>query len=303
MLTAAASPAEMTYAATASSRPSADETMRALQNCVLDLRSKLLPDGGTLIDEFDFLTEMERRLVGHIQGRTYVNLFAALERLVDEETAEKLGDYSPADRIDTVSDLDNSAATRQMLFQRMDKALARSMPTGYREISDLDGLVRDKFSWGVRALALSVEFFKQAHYGDCAETDETLSPMFRNAFLREQAGVSMQAMIVEIEWVLQNGELSLDARDAAVDGLIELIEKLDRTLKAQAALDTRYFAMYCARPLDRETLVAVEDAFLKAYRWQYLFAGMETTRFADVLSSLVTDGQVARVKRALDTLA
>lgn len=303
MLTAAVSPAETAHAAAVSCRLSAVETMQALQSSVLDLRSKLLPDAVTLIKDFDYLTDMERRLVGQIQARTYVNLFAALERLVGDMGDEKLSDYSTADGIDTVAVEDDTALARQMLYRRIDMALARSMPAGYRAISDLDGLVRDKSSWGIRALALAAEFFKQAHYDSCSEYDETLSPMFQNAFLREQAGVSMQAMIVEIDWVLRNAKISLDAKDAAVDGFIELVEKLDRTLKAQAALNTRYFAMYCARALDKESLRATEAAFLKTYRWQYLFAGMAHPRFVEVLSSLVTEGQGARIKRALDTLA
>ena len=246
MLTAAVSPAETAHAAAASCRLSAVETMQALQGSVLDLRSKLLPDAVTLIKDFDYLTDMERRLVGQIQARTYVNLFAALERLVGDTGDDKLSDYSPADGIDTVAVEDDTALARQMLYRRIDKTLARSMPAGYRAISDLDGLVRDKSSWGIRALALATEFFNQAHYDNCSEFDETLSPIIRNAFLRQQSGVSMQAMIVEIEWVLRNAKISLDAKDAAVDGFIELVEKLDRTLKAQAALNTRYFAMYCA---------------------------------------------------------
>jgi len=302
MLTAAASPAETAPFAALSCRPSAAETIQALQGSVLDLRSKLLPDAVTQVDDFDYLSDMERRLVGQIQARTYVNLFAALERLVGDTGDQNLSDYSPADGIDTVAVEDDSALARQMLYRRIDMALARSMPAGYRAISDLDGLVRDKSSWGIRALALAVEFFKQAHYDDCSEFDDTLSPMIRNAFLRDQAGVSMQAMVVEIEWVLRNAEVSRDAKDAAVDGFIELVEKMDRTLQAQAALDTRYFAMYCARALDREALQATEAAFLKAYRGQYLFAGMAHPRFVEVLSSLVTEGQGARIKRALDTL-
>ena len=126
--------------------------------------------------------------------------------------------------------------------------------------------------------------------------------MFRNAFLREQAGVTMQEMIAEIEWILRNADLTDDSRDAAVDGFIELIEKLDRTLHIQAALDTRHFAMYAAHALDRETLGALEAGFRKAYRGQYLTAGVTHPRFAAVLNSLVTDGQAARINRALESL-
>ncbi len=258
MLTAAVSPAGHVQPIAVSRRPSAADTMQLVQRSVFDLRDKLLPDAVSRIDEFDFLTDMERRLVGHIQARTYVNLFAALARLVDETLDENLGDYCPVDQIDAKSDADDAALARQMLFRRMDQALVRSMPAGYRAMSDLDELAGEKSSWGVRALSLAVELFKQIHHDAAAASGKTVSPIFRNAFLREQSGVSLRAMIAEINIIQHNADLSLDARDAAVDGFIELIEKFDRTLQAQAALDTRYFAMYCARPLDKVTLNAIE---------------------------------------------
>lgn len=273
-----------------------------VRGSVFDLRSKLLPDAISQIDAFEALTDMECKLVGQIQARTFVNLFAALERAVDLDADARLADYSPADGIALASDESESTLARQMLFRRMDRMLDRCMPAGYQAVSDLDGLARQGSSWGIVALALSVEYFKQVHHDACSAEETDLSPMFRNAFLRKQTGINLHTMIAEIELILKNGSLSDDSRDAAVDGFIELIEKLDRTLQAQAALDTRYFAMYCARVLDADILVSVEAAFRKAYRRQYLFAGMTHPRFAEVLNSLVTDGQAARIRRALDSL-
>ena len=294
MLTAGMSPAVSAQALETACR----RECAALDGSVFDLRSKLMPDAVSLIGAFGFLTERERRLVGHIKGRTYVNMFAALERAV----ADEFDAWRTGDAIDSPSEINISARARRRTFQRMDRLLARSMPAGYRSVVDLDSMTRGAARWDVAALGLAVELFKQAHFEACDDSDTKLSPMFRNAFLREQAGVTMQAMIAEIEWILRNADLTDDSRDAAVDGFTELIEKLDRTLHMQAALDTRYFAMYAARALDRETLGALEAGFRKAYRGQYLTAGVTHPRFAEVLNSLVTDGQAARINRALESL-
>ena len=88
ILTAAASLAETAPSAVTSCPPSAAETIQALQSALLNLRSKLLPDAVTQIDDFEYLTDMEQRLVGQIQVRTYVNLSAALERLVGDAVDE-----------------------------------------------------------------------------------------------------------------------------------------------------------------------------------------------------------------------
>lgn len=41
---------------------------------------------------------------------------------------------------------------------------------------------------------------------------------------------------------------------------------------------------------------------LEAYRFQYLFSGLEMTRFPEVLFELVTEPQRERIQRALATL-
>lgn len=160
-------------------------TKTAPDCCVFDLRSKLLPDTLSQIDAFGFLTDAERRFVGHIQGRSYVNLFAALERLVDDETESRCAEYGPADPIEEAPETGKSKQSRQRLFRRMDRMLARPMPAGYRAMPSFGGLARGESRWGIAALGLALELFKQVHFDGCSETDTNLSPMFRNAFLRE----------------------------------------------------------------------------------------------------------------------
>jgi hypothetical protein len=47
---------------------------------------------------------------------------------------------------------------------------------------------------------------------------------------------------------------------------------------------------------------AIDAAFLKAYRWQYIHSGAQHPRFLTVLSSLITDKQARRIQAALATL-
>ena len=47
---------------------------------------------------------------------------------------------------------------------------------------------------------------------------------------------------------------------------------------------------------------AVEAAFLKAYRWQYIHSGAQHPQFGKVLSSLITEHQGQRIQAALATL-
>ena len=53
-----------------------------------DLTKKFLPDGLSLVDELDFLSADERRLLSQIQGRTYANMFGLVERFIGAKMLE-----------------------------------------------------------------------------------------------------------------------------------------------------------------------------------------------------------------------
>ena len=93
--------------------------------------------------------------------------------------------------------------------------------------------------------------------------------------------------------------LTSGERDRAVDDPIALVAAVDGILRAQAAADARYFAVACERAVDEGEARAIETAFLSAYRWQYIQAGVQHPRFGKVLASLITGEQGARIQAAL----
>jgi hypothetical protein len=58
----------------------------------------------------------------------------------------------------------------------------------------------------------------------------------------------------------------------------------------------------CGRAIDETEARAIEAAFLRAYRWQYIHSGAQHPHFVKVLSSLITDAQGQRIHAALATL-
>jgi hypothetical protein len=48
--------------------------------------------------------------------------------------------------------------------------------------------------------------------------------------------------------------------------------------------------------------VKLEEQFLKAYRWQYIFSGASHPRFQSILFSLITREQRSRIEAALAAL-
>ena len=77
---------------------------------------------------------------------------------------------------------------------------------------------------------------------------------------------------------------------------------MDAILQAQAVGDARFFDNVCARSLSVAERERVQALLLKAYRWQYIVSGVQQSRFNNVLTSLTTQEQQARIGAALEPL-
>jgi hypothetical protein len=102
--------------------------------------------------------------------------------------------------------------------------------------------------------------------------------------------------------VRRDAELTAEERDRAIDEFIELVAAVDGILQGQAKTDAGYFAAKCGRRIGEAEARAIEAAFLKAYRWQYIHSGAQHPHFGKVLSGMITEKQGKRIQAALATL-
>jgi hypothetical protein len=107
----------------------------------------------------------------------------------------------------------------------------------------------------------------------------------------------------ELELRRHDATLTDAQRDAAVDDLLALVGAVDGILQMQAQADAGYFGSICGRPVLTDEAVRLEQQFLKAYRWQYIFSGASHPRFQSILFGLITREQRLRVEAALSALA
>ena len=167
----------------------------------------------------------------------------------------------------------------QALFRRIDAMVGEVLPAGYRFDVDPNGVahaVLGKSTWAVLALTLDIELFTQLHYRQSIDPDTELSELFKDVFLYHWKEESQHAILDELEWVRHDAGLTAEQRDRAVDEFIELVAAVDGVLQAQAKADAGYFVAN-VRPHSRATAEAraIEAAFLKAYRWQYIHSGAQ----------------------------
>ena len=272
-----------------------------------DTAHKFLPDGLSLTSGFTTLSPRERRFVSQIQGRTYANIFGLVERFINAKVLELSHDHWFGDQValEALVRFSDEELKHQALFRRIDAMIGDVLPSGYRFDVDANAVahaVLGKSTWAVLALTLDIELFTLLHYTQSIAPDAELSEIFKDVFLYHWKEESQHAILDELELVRIDAELTADARDRAVDELIQLVAAVDGILKAQASADARYFAATCGRPVDETEAGQIDASFLKAYRWQYIHSGAQHQRFGTVLSSLITDRQLERIQAALATL-
>jgi hypothetical protein len=272
-----------------------------------DTAHKFLPDGLSLAPAFTTLSANEKRFVSQIQGRTYANVFGLVERFINAKVLELSHDHWFGDQValEALVRFSDEELKHQALFRRIDAMVGDVLPDGYRFDVDANLVahaVLGKSTWAVLALTLDIELFTQLHYRQSIDPDTELSELFKDVFLYHWKEESQHAILDELEWVRHDAGLTAEERSRAVDEFIELVAAVDGILAAQAKADAGYFAAKCGRAVDEAEARAIEAAFLKAYRWQYIHSGAQHPQFGKVLSSLITESQGERIQAALATL-
>ena len=304
------SPASQRYAKTieASKRVRWDIDADVIRGRVFDFSQKFLPDGLSLADELPFLSRDEQRFMSQVQGRTYANMFALVERFIGAKMLEVSRDHWLGDQtaLEAIVRLSDEELKHQELFRRLERLTAAHMPAGYQFVvqpNDVANFVLGECTWAVLAITCHIELFSQAHYRASIARTEGLSELFKDVFLFHWKEESQHAIIDELEWAREDAKLASDAqRDAGVDGFIKLVGGFDGILQAQAKADAEYFCAVRGIAADDPRAAAIAATVLKAYRWQYIVSGAMEPRFQKMLGELVSDAQMGRIQAALAPL-
>lgn len=272
-----------------------------------DFAKKFLPDGISKLGGLHFLNKQERRFLSQIQGRTYANMFGFVERFITAKILELTREHWLGDQIalEALVRFCDEELKHEELFRRIEQMMAAGMPEGYRflpEPNEVASAVLEKSTWAVLALILEIELFTQAHYKQSIEPDENLSELYKDVFLFHWKEECQHAIMDELEWPREDRKLTSAERDQAVDDLIDLVAAVDGILQDQSTADVEYFRRVCDRSFSEEETMRMNAAVLKAYRWQYIFSGVENPRFEKLLNGMVTEDQRKRINEALASL-
>ena len=272
-----------------------------------DFGKKFLPDGLSMVRDLYFLTEAEQIFMSQIQGRTYANMFALVERFIGVKVLEISHHHWFGDQtaLEALVRLTDEELKHQAMFRRLEAMAANGMPAGYRfmpQPNDVAGAVLSKGTWAVLGLTLNIELFSQSHYRESIDSDATLSELWKDVFMFHWKEESQHAILDELEWRREDAGLTAAERDVGVTELIELVAAVDSLVQVQAQADAAYFMQHAGAHLQLHERDAVGAAVLKAYRWQYIGSGAQNPRFVEALTSIVTPTQMQRIGAALAPL-
>lgn len=269
-----------------------------------DFAKKFLPDGLSKVTQLPFLSAAEKRLFSHVQGRTYANMFALVERFIGAKMSELAREHALGDQVafEALVRLTDEELKHQELFRRLEAMTAAGMPAGYAFLpqpNDVAGAVLGASTWAVLALTCDIELFSQAHYRSSIEPDRDLDPLWKDVFLFHWKEESQHAILDEMEWLRENEQLDAAERDQAVDQLIGLVGAVDGICQIQAKADADYFVRVAGRAFDAKQVQAIGATMLAAYRWQYITTGVQDSRFLELLGSMIDAAQGTRIDAAL----
>jgi len=269
-----------------------------------DFRKPFLPDGLSKAAQLPFLSADEKRLFSQVQGRTYANMFALVERFIGAKMLEISRGHWLGDQValEAMVRLTDEELKHQELFRRLETMMAPGMPAGYQFLpqpNDVAQAVLAASTWAVLALTCDIELFSQAHYRSSIDLETQIDPLWKDVFLFHWKEESQHAIIDEMEWLREDERLDNAQRDQAVDELIGLVGAVDGICQMQAKADASYFVQVADRMFDGAQTSAIHATTLGAYRWQYIASGVQDPRFLELLGSMINADQGARINAAL----
>jgi len=239
-----------------------------------------------------------------VQGRTYAYIFGLVERFIGAKVLELSGQHWLGNQValEALVRFSDEELKHQELFRRIENMLDARMAPGYRKVADPNEVARavlGKSTWSVLALTCHIELFTQLHYQQSIEPQEGLSPLWKDVFKFHWMEEVQHAMLDELEWVRENGRITMRQKEQAVDDLIELVGAVDGILQAQAEADADYFLATAGRRFNGEEEAGIRAVLLRAYRWQYIVSGVQHPHFGRLLGGMTTEAQMQRIQTAL----
>jgi hypothetical protein len=253
------------------------------------------------------LDEDARRKLTHVEMASYAHLFGYVEEFIAPKVTELSRDFEVDQRevFDALANFAAEEVKHMHLFRRLRDRVNGQLGFETQLLGDQATTARyvlSKSTGAVLLLTAAIEWFTQLHYTEAFAEDGGLDPFTKEVFRAHWLEESQHAQMDHLETLRAFSKLDGDARDRAIDDLIELVGAVDGLLQKQSGYDVENFERYLGRKLDPNVQEEVLDAVLRAKRWTFIESGVTHPRFQELFAEVTTPAQQTRVAAALATV-
>lgn len=275
-----------------------------------DFARGFLPETLAQVGGIACLSASEKLKLNQLRGLTYAHLFAFVEEFIICKLHEQAGTYGPehASARRALLRFTEEEVKHQMMFEAAKAALLPRFGAECKLVPgavQVAGFVLSKSSLGVMLLTSMLEWTTQHHYTDMfrsVEEKETLDPTFVRMFKAHWIEEAQHTKVDHLEIQRLAHDATPEARDRAVDEVLEIGGAFDGLLKAQAELDVASLERLCGRTFsaaDQAEIVGKQHA---AYRYTFLISGLQHPQVIETFGS-VSPGAPAKLAAVAKALA
>jgi P-aminobenzoate N-oxygenase AurF len=271
-----------------------------------DFSKSFLPDRIAGVAAISCLDDDEKRRLNQIRANSYCHLFAFVEEFIvplvmENATRQVYGDET---RLWSLLRFAEEEVKHQELMRRatMQFEAGFGVPCGLisgREV--IAEAVLDKSPLAALLLTSLIEWFVQLHYIAHVRDEQDLDPLFRDILRFHWIDESRHARLDSLLIDEVADSLPLDARELAVDELLQLGGAIDGLLAQQLDLDLDALERSIGRVLGADERGEIRAAQQRSYRWTFLVSGLEHPKFVDIVDRISVDGpdKISSAARAL----
>jgi hypothetical protein len=272
-----------------------------------DLSKRFLPNSLSGVDGITCLDEDEKLKLNQIMGNAYCHLFAFVEEfIVPAVSGEAMRNpYGDEVRQRSLIRFSEDELKHQEMFRRSIHMFNEQFGADPELIpgrEDVAAVVRSKSELAVMILIDVIEWFVQVHYTEHVMERSDLDPLFRDLlkyhWLDEAQHAKMDTLLIgEIV-----ADLPIEAREAAIDEVIELGGAVDGLLQQQIGMNIDALEVATARDFTEEERAEITAQTLKAWRWTFLVSGLTHPNVVKLVNEITVEGP-AKVGAVVEALS
>ncbi|MBX3458735.1 MAG: hypothetical protein KF696_02075 [Planctomycetes bacterium] len=257
----------------------------------LDFSRRFMPESLARVNELDFLSDDEQRVLNQIRGHAYLAIFGLVEEFILPFVMDHTRGSLQPDDFKTRAMLAFAAeeAKHIQLFKRFREEFVAGFGTDCAMIGPPEAVAQHILSHsalGVALVTLHIEWMTQRHFLDSIDRDQDLDPQFksllRNHWLEEAQHAKLDTLMV----FNIARELDPAGIQAGLEDYLKIGGFLDEGLKQQTEFDLQALQTATGRtltPQQREQFMRVQH---QSNRWTYLGSGMSHPKFLEAVGAL-----------------